>query len=179
MQSTRQKKKIKGQLENYTKNLGASIAVEVDGGDTKEYYCNRQSTQNKNCKFEKIDRLPKFNETLDQILNDYFTIKDLVIADEENNKSLKDIILEIEDKIFANFGGDVFEEVFKFLFAKLYDEYMSAEDNDRLSNAINDGWIKNVCDYDKDNKKDNKFRQLEFRSLGAEGQVYNRIQKLF
>lgn len=147
----------------------------MDGGETKEFYHNRQSVQNKNYKFEKIDRLPKFNETLDQILNDRFTIKDLVIVDEENTTSLKDVILEIEDKIFANFGGDVFEEVFKFLFAKLYDEYKSAEDNDKLSNAINDCWIENVHDYDKDEK----FRQLEFRSLGADGQVYERVQKLF
>lgn len=170
-----EKAKVKGQLENYCKNLGASIAVEVDGGSVKEFYYNRQNVQNKNYKFEKIDRLPKFNETLDQILNDRFTIKDLVLVDEKNTTSLKDVILELEDKIFANFGGDVFEEVFKFLFAKLYDEYCSAEDNDKLSNAINDGWIDKVENYDKDQD----FRQLEFRSIGAEGQVYSRIQKLF
>lgn len=169
------KEKVKGQLENYCKNLGASIAVEVDGGEVKELYYNRQSSQNKNYKFEKIDRLPKFNETLDQILNDRFTIKDLILEDEKNTTSLKDVILELEDKIFANFGGDVFEEVFKFLFAKLYDEYCSADDNDRLSNAINDDFIKHVSDF----KRDDTFRQLEFRSLGPEGQVYDRVQKLF
>ena len=169
------KEKVKGQLENYCKNLGASIAVEVDGGEVKEFYYNRQSSQNKNYKFEKIDRLPKFNETLDQILNDRFTIKDLILVDEKNTTSLKDVILELEDKIFANFGGDVFEEVFKFLFAKLYDEYCSADDNDRLSNAINDGFIDHVSEF----KSDDTFRQLEFRSLGPEGQVYDRVQKLF
>lgn len=169
------KEKVKGQLENYCKNLGASIAVEVDGGEVKEFYYNRQSSQNKNYKFEKIDRLPKFNETLDQILNDRFTIKDLILEDEKNTTSLKDVILELEDKIFANFGGDVFEEVFKFLFAKLYDEYCSADDNDRLSNAINDDFIEHVSDF----KRDDTFRQLEFRSLGPEGQVYDRVQKLF
>ena len=169
------KEKVKGQLENYCKNIGASIAVEVDGGEVKEYYYNRQSSQNKNYKFEKIDRLPKFNETLDQILNDRFTIKDLVLVDEKNTTSLKDVILELEDKIFANFGGDVFEEVFKFLFAKLYDEYLSADDNDRLSNAINDGFINHASEY----TKDDSFRQLEFRSLGAEGQVFDRVQNLF
>ncbi len=169
------KEKVKGQLENYCKNLGASIVVEVDGGEVKEFYYNRQSSQNKNYKFEKIDRLPKFNETLDQILNDRFTIKDLILEDEKNTTSLKDVILELEDKIFANFGGDVFEEVFKFLFAKLYDEYCSADDNDRLSNAINDGFIEHVSDF----KRDDTFRQLEFRALGPEGQVYDRVQNLF
>ena len=169
------KEKVDGQLEGYCKTLGASIAVEVDGGEVKEYYFNRQSSHNKNYKFEKIDRLPKFNETLDQILNHSFTIKDLVIEDEKSTTSLKDVILELEDKIFANFGGDVFEEVFKFLFAKLYDEFCSADDNDRLSNAINDGFISHVSEYNKDAN----FRQLEFRSLGSENQVLNRVQNLF
>lgn len=77
------KEKVKGQLENYCKNLGASIAVEIDGGEVKEFYYNRQSIQNKNYKFEEIDRLPKFNETLDQILNERFTIKDLILIDEK------------------------------------------------------------------------------------------------
>lgn len=169
------KKKVEGQLESYCKYLGASIAVELDGGDVKEYYFNRQSSQNKNYKLEEIDRIPKFNETLDQILNHSFTIKDLIIEDEKRTTSLKDVILELEDKIFANFGGDVFEEVFKFLFAKLYDEYCSAEDNDRLSNAINDGFIAHVSEF----KNDTNFRQLEFRSLGSEYQVLNKIQNLF
>ena len=169
------KEKEDGQLEGYCKTLGASVAVEVDGGEVKEYYLNRQSVQNKNYKFERIDRIPKFNETLDQILNHSFTIKDLVIKDEKSTTSLKDVILELEDKIFANFGGDVFEEVFKFLFAKLYDEYCSADDNDRLSNAINDGFISHVSEF----KNDANFRQLEFRSLGSEYQVMNRVQSLF
>ena len=168
------KEKVKGQLESYCMTLGASIAVEVDGGEVKEYYLNRQSQQNKNFKFEKIDRIPKFHETLEQILNHSFTIKDLIIEDEKSTKSLKDVILELEDKIFANFGGDVFEEVFKFLFAKLYDEYCSADDNDRLSNAINDGFFAHVSEYDKDSD----FRQLEFRSLGSEQQVMDRVQSL-
>lgn len=99
----------------------------------------------------------------------------MILIDEKNTASLKDVILELEDKIFANFGGDVFEEVFKFLFAKLYDEYCSSDDNDRLSNAINDGFIDHVSEF----KKDDTFRQLEFRSLGPEGQVYDRVQKLF
>ena len=169
------KKKVEGQLAGYCNTLGASVAVEIDGGEVKEYYFNRQSSQNKNYKFEKIDRIPKFNETLDQILNHSFTIKDLVIEDEKNTTSLKDVILELEDKIFANFGGDVFEEVFKFLFAKLYDEYCSSDNNDRLSNAINDGFISHVSEF----KNDADFRQLEFRSIGSEYQVMNRVQGLF
>lgn len=71
-------KKVSGQLAGYCQTLGASVAVEVDGGEIKEYYFNRQSEQNKNYKLERIDRLPKFDETLDQILNHRFPLRSLL-----------------------------------------------------------------------------------------------------
>src|SRR3982750_1557096 len=40
--------------------------------------------------------------------------------------SLKDIVLEIEDLFLANSDGDAFEEVFKLIYAKLYDEWQAA-----------------------------------------------------
>jgi len=40
--------------------------------------------------------------------------------------SLKDIILEMEDLVLANAGVDAFEEVFKLIYAKLYDEAQAA-----------------------------------------------------
>ncbi|MDJ0583365.1 N-6 DNA methylase [Crocosphaera sp.] len=42
----------------------------------------------------------------------------------KEKKSLKTIIEETEDEVLANAGVDVFEEVFKLIFTKLYDEYM-------------------------------------------------------
>ena len=36
-------------------------------------------------------------------------------------------ILEMEDEVLANAGVDVFEEVFKLIFTKLYDEYQASK----------------------------------------------------
>ncbi len=46
-------------------------------------------------------------------------------------KSLKDLILEMEDEVLANAGVDVFEELFKLVFTKLYDELESGRDRKR------------------------------------------------
>ena len=64
------------------------------------------------------------------ILSERFTLRDLIVKDKIANerKSLKDIILEMEDEVLANAGVDVFEEVFKLIFTKLYDEYLSRRD---------------------------------------------------
>ena len=45
-------------------------------------------------------------------------------------KSLKDIILELADKVLANVGVNVFEEVLKLIFSKLYDEFKSQKDSE-------------------------------------------------
>ena len=37
-------------------------------------------------------------------------------------RSLRDLIVEMEHEVLANAGVDVFEEVFKLVFTKLYDE---------------------------------------------------------
>lgn len=46
-------------------------------------------------------------------------------------KSLKDLILEMEDEVLANAGVDVFEELFKLVFTKLYDEMEGGCDKKR------------------------------------------------
>jgi hypothetical protein len=46
-------------------------------------------------------------------------------------KSLKDLILEMEDEVLANAGVDVFEELFKLVFTKLYDEMEAGRDKKR------------------------------------------------
>ena len=58
----------------------------------------------------------------------------------------------MEDEVLANAGVDVFEEVFKLVFTKLYDEWLSGQ---------------------------NRKRYLEFRNSGTETDLYGRIQSLF
>lgn len=137
------------QLKSYTHATGASMAVWTNG-TTIAYY----QRQNPNF-FKDIPNIPRITETLAEILQAPFTMKDLINEDKltKTGKSLKDLVLEMEDEVLANAGVDVFEEVFKLIFAKLYDEQIGATDDDY---------------------------NLEFRNSGlSDIQLKEKIEKLF
>lgn len=84
-----------------------------------------------------------------------WSIRDYIAKDKlvSEKKSLKGLIEEMEDEVLANAGVDVFEEVFKLIFTKLYDEMESGR---------------------------NKSRTLEFRNYGdTDEDLKNGIQELF
>ena len=58
------------------------------------------------------------------IINEKFTYEDLKRTDKisTQKKSLRALIKEMEDEVLASAGVDSFEEIFKLIFAKLYDE---------------------------------------------------------
>lgn len=62
------------------------------------------------------------------MLNEPWTLDDLrrenILVAERT--SLKDIILDMENLVLANAGVDAFEEVFKLIYAKLFDEHRAA-----------------------------------------------------
>ena len=137
------------QLKSYTHATGASMAVWTNG-TTIAYY----QRQNPNY-FKDIPNIPNVNQTLENILQNPFKMKDLIENDKltKTGKSLKDLILEMEDEVLANAGVDVFEEVFKLIFAKLYDEQIGATEEDY---------------------------NLEFRNSGqSDIQLKDKIEKLF
>lgn len=121
-------------------------------------------------------------------MSERFTLRDLIVKDKIPNegKSLKQIILEMEDEVLANAGVDVFEEVFKLIFTKLFDELQSRKDKIRidlfLENELSD---KERGDYERVKEvlaklSDQKFRVLEFRNTGqTDTELYNKIQALF
>jgi type I restriction enzyme M protein len=172
----------KNQLRSYTNATGAPIAVWTNGGQISHY--NRKDPNY----FEDITDIPKADQTLEDILKERFTLKDLIIKDKIPNegKSLKVIIQEMEDEVLANAGVDVFEEVFKLIFTKLYDEMQSKKDKMRI-----DIYLENKLsnedrgDYEKVksellNLDDSNFRVLEFRNTGqSESDLKKKIQKLF
>lgn len=172
----------KNQLRSYCNATGAPIGVWTNG-EQISYYHRKDPNY-----FEDITDIPKAEQSLKDILTERFTLKDLIIKDiiANERKSLKDIILEMEDEVLANAGVDVFEEVFKLIFTKLYDEYSSKKDKARieffLEDELND---EERGDYDKlketlTNLKDDKFRVMEFRNTGqTETELYNKIQSLF
>ena len=114
----------KSQLRSYCNATGSPIGVWTNGGQISHY--NRKDPNY----FEDITDIPEADQSLADILSERFTLKDLILKDKLANerKSLKDVILELEDEVLANAGVDVFEEVFKLIFTKLYDESLSQQD---------------------------------------------------
>ncbi len=117
----------KDQLRSYCNATGAPIGV-WSNGEQISYYHRKEPN-----KFEDIPAIPSAHEKLSDILSERWTIDDLVRLDKLVNekKSLKDLILEMEDEVLANAGVDVFEELFKLIFTKLYDEMESGRDRKR------------------------------------------------
>lgn len=117
----------KEQLKSYCNGTGAPIGVWTNG-DSISYYHRKDPNF-----FEDIPNIPRASEKLSDILSERWTIDDLIKKDKLVNerKSLKDLILEMEDEVLANAGVDVFEEVFKLIFTKLYDEMESGRKPDR------------------------------------------------
>ncbi|MDR3112755.1 MAG: N-6 DNA methylase [Endomicrobium sp.] len=164
-------KEGKKQLESYCKFSGASIGVWTDGNEI-EYYYKEQDRQSKTTFLNKLSYLPKAQQTLSEILNIHYTIKQLYINDKLVKKTLSDIIKEFEDRVMANSGEDSFDEIFKVLFIKLYDEYMSVGDADKIAALVENG--ERIEDI-----KDKHFRRLEFRDTGSDSETQKRINRLF
>ena len=182
----------KSQLRSYCNATGAPIGVWTNGQKISHYHRKDPNY------FEDITDIPKGNQCLTDILNERFTLKDLIIKDKIANerKSLKEIILEMEDEVLANAGVDVFEEVFKLIFTKLYDEHCS-QSNKAVINHHSIQVKKNVVhkpdkpdyldglDYEAFKKavsgvNDDGFRVMEFRNTGqTDTELKNKIQRLF
>ena len=111
----------KEQLKSYCNATGAPIGVWTNG-DQISYYHRKDPNY-----FEDIPSIPNAHQRLSDVITERWTIKDLVANDKliKERKSLKDLILEMEDEVLANAGVDVFEELFKLVFTKLYDEMES------------------------------------------------------
>jgi len=85
--------------------------------------------------FITLPDIPKNNEKIEDLINKKVTIEDLENKIKEKGQpSLKDLIIDLEDLVLARKGIDVFEETFKLLFAKLYDEF--AARNIRKDNSV-------------------------------------------
>lgn len=117
----------KEQLKSYCNATGAPMGV-WSNGDSISFYHRKDPNY-----FEDIPSIPSAHDKLSDILTTRWTIDDLVKMDKLVNqkKSLKDLILEMEDEVLANAGVDVFEELFKLVFTKLYDEMESGRDKKR------------------------------------------------
>lgn len=125
-------KEGKEQLKSYCNATTAHIGVWTNG-DSISYYHKIKDNNKEVSYFEDLTNIPNAHQKLTDILTERWKIDDLVKRDKLTNerKSLKDLILELEDDVLANAGVDVFEEVFKLIFTKLYDEMESGRKHDR------------------------------------------------
>lgn len=117
----------KEQLKSYCNATGAPIGVWSNGRQIS-YYHRKDPNY-----FEDLSGIPRADQRLSDILSERWKIADLIKKDKLVNerKSLKDLILEMEDEVLAGAGVDVFEEVFKLIFTKLFDEMESGRKPDR------------------------------------------------
>ena len=179
------KPKFKGgkdQLRSYCNATGAPIGVWTNGEDISHYYRKDPNY------FEDITDIPNSEQKLEDIRRERFTLKGLIIKDKIINerKSLKGIILEMEDEVLANAGVDVFEEVFKLIFTKLYDEFLSQPDKEVINYVKEQqpeyaaGRNYEALQIAAGKVNDEHFRQLEFRNTGqTDIELEDKIQSLF
>lgn len=107
------------QLKSYCNAEGSPIGVWTNGQEIEIWH--REEPNN----FVSISDIPNVDQTLQQLLKEPWTIERLT---KENKlligkKSFREIIVTLEDMVLANSGVDSFDEVFKLIYTKLYDEW--------------------------------------------------------
>ncbi|HEX7348320.1 MAG TPA: N-6 DNA methylase [Rhodanobacteraceae bacterium] len=143
----------KDQLKSYTHATGAPLAL-WSNGSSKPVIWHRKDPNY----FVEIPELPGATQTIDEVAGQPWTIQTLIDKEEErareghHARSLRDLIEDMEDEVLANAGVDVFEEVFKLVFTKLYDELACYR---------------------------GRYKALRFRNQNSAAQMKAAIQKLF
>lgn len=107
------------QLKSYCNAEGAPIGVWSNGNEMIRLHREEPNI------FVEIPRIPKVTETLRDILTERWTLRWLEEHDElkQGKTTLKKILLDLEELVLGNAGVDPFEEIFKLIYAKLYDEW--------------------------------------------------------
>ncbi len=141
------------QLKSYCNAEGSPIGVWSNGEELVVLHREEPNI------FTQISSIPTAGQTLQDVIKEQWTIDKLSSENKlaRERLSLKKIILDLEDLVLANAEGidDSFDEVFKLIYAKLYDEWAAA--NDRSRN-----------------------RKIHFRIYGESPQeVYEKINGLF
>ncbi len=139
------------QLKSYCNAEGSPIGVWTNGGEI--LYLHREEPN----LFESLPDIPRADQRLSDLLGEQWDLERLTKENRlvRERLTLKSIILDMENLVLANAGVDAFEEVFKLIYAKLYDEW----------NAARSG---------------RKKKYLEFRIAGATPtEFYEKIDRLF
>lgn len=108
------------QLKSYLNAEGSPVGVWSNGRDRILLY--RPYPRDFD---DTLTDIPRFGQTADEVLRERLTLEDLRVEFD-----FKGIIQDLEELVLANSGVDEFNEIFKIIYAKLYDE-MCARDRRR------------------------------------------------
>jgi len=99
------------QLKSYLNAEGAPVGVGINGKDRLILYRPYPKEFD-----DTLDDIPNATEEIEDVLAKRKTLKDL------EEKDLKTVITNLEELVLANSGVDSFDEIFKLIYAKLFDE---------------------------------------------------------
>lgn len=134
------------QLKSYANATGAPILVLTDGKIQNNILRTDPNL------FEDLPEIPKFNETVDDVRQKKLSYDDL-----EEIPDLKQLIQDLEEAVLAQSGVNSFEEIFKLIYAKLYDELETPQKENRrfrvIAGATNKENLNNIKRLFDDAKK--------------------------
>lgn len=160
------------QMRSYCRALQPEVGVIVNGDNLQKFYSAPGFDEELT-----IDLFPYNGEDIDAWKEKRrITLKQLMLGDRLRTESLKDIILKVEQRFGANDSSDkAFEEIFKLIFIKLYDEVLSSDDADIIALERN-RYHKELKDID-----DSDFREMKFRAKDDDlsDDIFNRLSNLF
>jgi len=138
------------QLKSYCNAEGSPIAVWTNGKDIE--IMHREQPNN----FIHISDIPEVNQTINDVLTEPWTFEKLTKENRlAKGLSLREVIENLENLVLANAGVDAFEEIFKLIYAKLYDEFSA-------------------------NTKSERKKKIMFRMYGeSNDELYDKISMLF
>jgi len=99
------------QLKSYLNAEGAPVGVAINGKTLLILYRPYPKDFD-----DTLDDIPASDEEVEDVLAKRKTLKDL------KEEDLKETIKMLEELVLANSGADSFDEIFKLIYAKLYDE---------------------------------------------------------
>ena len=119
------------QLKSYLNAEGSPIGVAANGKEItilyrpypKEFEDNLPDIPTYTEYLEVKDTENPAIEVADIILKRKWTLEELEKKSKEKKRSLKEIIQLLEELVLANSGVDSFNEIFKLIYAKLFDEW--------------------------------------------------------
>lgn len=119
------------QLKSYLNAEGSPIGVAINGKEItilyrpypKEFDDNLPDIPTYTEYSDVKDTKNPAIEVADIVLNRKWTLEELEKKSREKKKSLREIIELLEELVLANSGVDSFNEIFKLIYAKLFDEW--------------------------------------------------------